>query len=100
MTQSLPTGDFCWDKNIDKYTEDFIRQIDDNGAYGCFIECDLDYPKHLHPEHNTFPLCPENICVTEDMLSEYQIQLAKVTLYSFWALEATMVIPRACVFEQ
>ena len=78
MQQFLPIGGFQFDKNIDKYTEEFIQNIPDSGDYGCFIECSLSYPEHLHPEHNNFPLCPETVAVTKSMLSDYQQQLAKV----------------------
>ena len=38
---------------------------------------DLEYPSELHDMHNDFPLAPENIRITEDMLSRYNTKLAK-----------------------
>ena len=32
---------------------------------------DLTYPKYLHKRHNSFPLAPETIEITYDMLSPY-----------------------------
>ena len=32
---------------------------------------DLHYPPELHDEHNDYPLAPERLAVTEDMLSNY-----------------------------
>ena len=38
---------------------------------GCFLEVDLDYPNKLHDLHNDYPLAPEKLAVTNDMLSKY-----------------------------
>ena len=84
MTQSLPVGEFSWDDNLEKYTENYILQLEDEADYGCFIECSLQYPQHLHIQHNTFPLCPENLVVTQDMLSSYQRKLAEVSRIIFY----------------
>ena len=40
------------------------------------LEVDLKYPKKLHDLHNDYPLAPEKIKVTEDMLSKYSKQIA------------------------
>lgn len=39
---------------------------------GYILECDLVYSKELHAKHRQFPLCPEKMDVTPDMLSDYQ----------------------------
>ena len=41
------------------------------------FEVDLEYPKELHKQHDTYPLAPEHITIREDMLSRYQQQLAQ-----------------------
>ena len=38
---------------------------------GYIVEVDLLYPDHLHLEHNSFPLAPERLHITRDMLSPY-----------------------------
>ena len=38
---------------------------------GYILEVDLDYPEHLHIEHNSFPLAPDRIVVTKEDMSEY-----------------------------
>ena len=35
------------------------------------LEVDLEYCKELHDLHNDYPLCPEKIEVSNDMLSKY-----------------------------
>jgi hypothetical protein len=66
----MPVSDFRW------LTEEEIETLDvlnmgDNQKTGYIIECDLGYPKELHESHNSFPLAPETMTITEDMLSPY-----------------------------
>ena len=76
MSQYLPTGGFRWmtkkqinNINLSKYNE--------NNKKGLILEVDLEYPKKLHDLHNDYPLAPEKINVTENMLSEYAKNIAK-----------------------
>ena len=43
---------------------------------GCFLEVDLEYPEELHELHNDFPLAPEKLAVSSDMLSKYCKKIA------------------------
>ena len=45
--------------------------INEKSEIGCFLEVDLDYPNKLHDLHNDYPLAPEKLAVTNDMLSKY-----------------------------
>ena len=45
--------------------------MDCNGANGYVLEVDLEYPDHLHDVQNDYPLAPEHMTVTKDMLSDY-----------------------------
>ena len=74
MRQPLPTGNFKW------LTEDQVKDFDVmaipfDSKTGYFLEVDLDYPEHLHDKHSDYPLAPENITVTNEMLSPYSISL-------------------------
>ena len=35
------------------------------------LEVDLEHPKELHDKHNLYPLGPEHVQVTDDMLSPF-----------------------------
>ena len=75
MSQHLPTGGFKWmtqnqinKLDLDKYKEDSEK--------GLILEVDLEYPDNLHVLHNDYPLAPEKVKVTEDMLSDYSKNIA------------------------
>ena len=67
MSQALPFKDFKWldpeDFILDNYTDDTRK--------GVILEVDLEYPEELHHLHNDYPLAPEKILVSDDMLSPY-----------------------------
>ena len=44
---------------------------------GLILEVDLEYPKELHDLHNDYPLGPEKVKVTENMLSNYCKKIAE-----------------------
>ena len=63
--------------NLDKYTEDFILNIDDDSEIGYIFDVDLEYSKTLHDYHSDYSLCPEKKIVKDDQLSQYQLKLKK-----------------------
>ena len=70
MSQYLPTGGFRWmtQKQIDKIN---LAKYKEDSEKGLILEVDLEYPEDLHDLHNDYPLAPEKVKVTEDMLSDY-----------------------------
>ena len=73
MSEYLPYKGFKWLKNIDKFD---IMSISDKSPIGYFLEVDLEYPEELHELHNDFPLAPEKLAVSSDMLSNYCKKIA------------------------
>ena len=57
MSKPLPKRDFKW-KHVMPTEEDIIKKKE-NAKNGWILEVDLEYPKELHEEHNSFPLSPE-----------------------------------------
>ena len=70
MSQYLPTGDFRWltEKEIKKI--DFAKYKEDSKK-GVILEVDLEYQQESHDLHNDYPLAPEKMKVTKEMLSSY-----------------------------
>ena len=70
MSQYLPTGGFRWmtQKQIDKTN---LALYKEDSKKGFILEVDLEYPNELHDLHNDYPLAPEKVKVTENMLSDY-----------------------------
>jgi len=55
-----------------EHPENFdVDAVDCNEANWYVLEVDLTYPDHLHDVHNDYPLAPEHMTVTKDMLSDY-----------------------------
>ena len=68
MSEYLPYEGFKWLKNVDKFD---VMSINEKSPIGYFLEVDLEYPDELHELHNDYPLAPEKLAVTNDILSNY-----------------------------
>ena len=45
-----------------------LNSIIENNPIGYILECDLEYPDKLHDKHNDYPLAPEKLEVSSNML--------------------------------
>ena len=70
---SLPYGGFKWLKNVEEFD---VMSVSEKGLIGYFLEVDLEYPDELHELHNDYPLAPEKLAVSSDMLSKYCKKIA------------------------
>ena len=68
MSRYLPTGNFKWmtDKEISKID---LGKYKSDGKKGLIPEVDLEYPQELHDIHNNYPVAPEKVKVSKNMLS-------------------------------
>ena len=69
--QFLPTRNF----RFEKVTKELVKKVlstSKNSSRGYILECDLTYPEKLHEKHRNFPLCPEKMEISPDMLSDFQ----------------------------
>ena len=73
MSEYLPYERFKWLKNIDKFD---VMSINYKSSTGYFLEVNLEYLDELHELHNNYPLAPEKLAVSSDMLSNYCTEIA------------------------
>ena len=62
MSQKLPINGFKWVKQeeLSNFNKDFIKNYDENGDIGYFLEVHFDYPKELFNFHKDLPFLPES----------------------------------------
>ena len=73
MSEYLPYGEFEWLENVDEFD---VNSINEKSEIGYFLEVDLEYPDELHELHNDYPLAPEKLAISYDMLSDYCKKIA------------------------
>ena len=73
MSEYLPYREFKWLENIDGFD---VMSIDEKSDTGYFFEVDLEYPDELHELHNVYPLAPEKLAVSSDILLGYCKKIA------------------------
>ena len=59
---------FKWLKNVDKFD---VMSVNEKSPIGYLWQVDLEYPDKLHELRNDFPLAPEKLAVSSDILSKY-----------------------------
>ena len=64
---------FLTKKEINKFCLDSITE---NSPIGYILEIDIEYSTELHDIHNDYPLAPEKIEISSDMLSKYCSDIA------------------------
>ena len=67
MSEYLPYEGFKWLKNVDKFD---VMSINEKTPVGYFLQVDPKYLDELRELHNDYPLAPEKLVVSSDMLSK------------------------------
>lgn len=80
MSQPLPTGDFEWvpDADMTDLVLELTQKSDAELAdmeHGYYVQATVSYPRRLHDEHSDYPLLPERMEITDDMISKVQLEL-------------------------
>ena len=70
MSQCLPTVGLKW-MSQNKIDQLDLAKYNEDSEKGLILEVDSGYPAILHGLHNDFPLAPQQVCVKEEMLSNY-----------------------------
>ena len=73
MSEYLPYGEFEWLKNVDELD---VMSVNEKIDVGYILKVDLKYFDKFHELHNDYPLAPEKLAVTNDMLSKYCKEIA------------------------
>ena len=88
MSEYLSYGEFEWLKNVDELD---VMSINKKSDVGYILEVDLKYPNELHELHIDYPLAPEKLTVTNDILSKYCKSIADK--YEINVGDVTKLIP-------
>ena len=73
MSRYFPYGRFKWLKNVDGFD---LNSISEKSLIGYILKVDLEYPDELHALNNDYPLAPEKLAISYDMLSDYCKKIA------------------------
>ena len=71
MLDYLPCGNFEWVTELDQLKLQYFLKVPDDSCTGYIIECDFDYPIHLHNFHCDYPLAPSKNKISYSQLSSY-----------------------------
>ena len=75
MSKKLPFDNFNW--YFSRMDEKKISSYGDDDNKGYISEVGLECPKELHDLHRDYPLAPEIMSVSENMLSPVQKEIHK-----------------------
>ena len=53
-----------------------VNSVSEKSPIGYILEVDLQYPDELHVLHNDYPLAPEKLAISYEMLSDYCNEIA------------------------
>ena len=60
-------------KNVDEFD---VNSISEKSPIGYFLIVGLEYPDELHELHNDYPLAPEKLAVSSNMMPKYCKEIA------------------------
>ena len=65
ITKKLPVHGFKWLDDLSMFTEDFIKNYDEEGDVGYLLVVDIEYPKTLCMLHSDLPFLPEKMKINK-----------------------------------
>ena len=65
MCKKLPVSNFKWIDDLSIFTEDFIKNYDENSNKGYIFEVDIEYPINIHMQHSDLPFLPERMKINK-----------------------------------
>ena len=110
MSQYFPQSGFKWlnQKEIDKF---HVNSIGKNSSVGSILKIDLKLPDELHELHNDYPLAPEKLEISDNILlnycsniaNEYGIKLVLINWFQIQAIKVDMFFNikiSSCIYHQ
>ena len=65
MCKKLPVDGFKWVDDLSIFTEDFIKNYDEESDIGYLFVVDVEYPKNLYMLHSDLPFLPERMKINK-----------------------------------
>ena len=65
MSEKLPVDEFKWVDDLSMFTEDFIKNYEEEGDVGYLLVVDIEYPKTLGMLHSDLPFLPEKMKINK-----------------------------------
>ena len=65
MGKKLPVDNFKWVYDLSIFTEDFIKNYDEESDIGYLFVVDVEYPKNLYMLHSDLPFLPERMKINK-----------------------------------
>ena len=65
MSKKLPVDGFKWVDDLSMFTQDFIKNYDEEGDVGYLLVVDIEYPKTLRMLHSDLPFLPDRMKVNK-----------------------------------
>ena len=64
-SKKLPVRGFKWLDNLSMFTEEFIKNYDENGGKGYILDVDVEYIKKLQSVYSDLPFLPERMKINK-----------------------------------
>ena len=91
MGEYLLYEGFKWLKNVDEFD---VMSINEKSPVGYFLQVDLEHSDKLHELYNDYPLAPQKLAVSSDMLLKYCKKVADK--YKIKDGDVKKLIPNLC----
>ena len=65
MSKKLPINNFKWKTDLSIFTEDFIKNYDENSDIGYLFYADITYPKELYKSDSDLPFLSDRMKVNK-----------------------------------
>ena len=75
MSQYLRYTVFKW-LNQKEISDFCLNSISENGSIGYIFEVDLEHLREMHDLHNDYPLAPEKLEISQNMLRKFCLNIA------------------------